>query len=261
MGFNCVLLSNIFLSASLITLAKIHVGCIERDVDNGNIVAVDDICDKRVYGFKPSSLMTNIAALSGVLAAFLLPFIGAIVDYTRHRKLIGCIAAVVIMTVQAVQIGTVEATWFTMAILQALNGFFTAALRVVAFAYLPEIQRIVGDEVMPRLNARFLIWGSWSQLLYLVVVAGIGLLLKTFNDDVVIAQIGQGADVILSGVFFALAFYFFTKKEARRELPEKSFLLFAGFKQVFCTSRGIWKHYRSTLGWFFLAVLFGRTGK
>jgi len=104
-----------------------------------------------------------------------------------------------------------------------------------------------------------LIWATCGQIFYLVLVAGTGFVTKTANNDVRTAQVAQGIDAILSGAFYGLAFYFFTPKEPRRELLPNSTLFFAGFKQVFSTSRGIWKHYRTTLMWFFLAVLFART--
>jgi len=258
MSNNCLLLSNVFLSASFITLAKNHAGCMQKD-ENGNFSVIDEVCDKKVYGFKPSSFITNIAAIAGVLVAFLLPFIGAIVDYTRYRKLIGCIAAALVISIQTIQIGTVEATWFFMTILQAINGFLSQCVRLAAFSYLPEIHRIVGDRIMPQLNTRFFILAACASITYLVLVAGSGFLTKTFNNDVKTAQIGQAVDMVVSGIFYALGFYFFTKKEPRRELPENESLFFAGFKQVFFTARGIWRHYRSTLGWFFLAVIFART--
>ncbi len=73
-GSGPVVMSNAFLAASLIALAKMEIGC-EPDED----------CDGKVYGFKPSSLITIIATISGILSCLLLPLLGAIVDYTRFR--------------------------------------------------------------------------------------------------------------------------------------------------------------------------------
>jgi MFS-type transporter involved in bile tolerance (Atg22 family) len=154
-------MSNVFLSTSLITLAERSVGCIDGEQ-----------CSGEVYGFRPSSLITIIATISGVLSALLLPFIGAIVDYTKHRKLLGVIVAFVLISVQAIQIGTVEATWFPMAILQALNGFFYQALTLAAYAYLPEIKRAVGEETMTKYSSNFYMWMFSCEAMYLVVVIG-----------------------------------------------------------------------------------------
>ena len=81
-------MSNVFLSRSLIKLAENEA--LQSCEDEG--IVADD-CELTVYGFRPSSLVTNIAVIAGLLAAFLLPIVGAIVDYTDHRKLVGGISA------------------------------------------------------------------------------------------------------------------------------------------------------------------------
>lgn len=242
-------MSNVFLSTAFITLAKRSVGCSDED----------EICEGQVFGFKPSSLITIIATVSGLLSASLLPVIGAIVDFTKHRRIMGKILAVWIISIQAIQIGTVERTWFVMAILQALNGFFYQASAVVAYAYLPEIKRAVGDATMTKYSSQFQMCMFSNQSLYLVVVIAVSIVFKF--DNVVTAHFGQGFDVALSGFFYLLAFYFFTQKEPRRNLPQGSTLVTAGFKQVYTTVKGIYKYYPSTMGWFFLAVTFGESGK
>ncbi len=76
-GSGPVIMSNVFLSTSLIVLAKMDLGC---DVEDSEAV-----CEGKVYGFKPSSLITLIATVTGILSSFLLPFLGALVDYTKYR--------------------------------------------------------------------------------------------------------------------------------------------------------------------------------
>lgn len=242
-------MSNVFLSTALITLGKRSLGCLDDD----------KICEGTVYGFRPSSLITIIATVSGLLSAFLLPIIGAIVDYTPYRKFMGGVFALLLIAVQAIQIGTVQATWFPMAILQAINGFFYQALTLAAYAYLPEIKRAVGEATMTKYSSRFYMWMFGNEALYLVIVIGLSLALKA--DDVLTGQLGQIIDVAVSGFFYALGFYFFTHKEARRKLPQGSSLIFAGFKQVCVTSRGIIQHYPKTLTRFLLGVVFAESGK
>ncbi len=108
-------MSNIILATSFLFLAKRQVaGCEEeQDVE----------CTAKVYGMKPSSLITVIGTVSGLLTAFFLPIIGAIVDYTPFRWECGAYSSAVFILIQAIQIGTGDRTWFVMAILQAINGF------------------------------------------------------------------------------------------------------------------------------------------
>ena len=244
-----VIMSNVFLSTSLITLAQRSLGCKDED----------EVCDGKVYGFRPSSLITIIATISGLMSAFLLPIIGAVVDYTKYRKSLGVIFASLLIFIQAVQVATVEATWFPMAILQAVNGFFYQALTLAAYAYLPEIKHAVGEATMTIYSSSFYMWMFGSQAMYLVIVIAIAIAINA--DDVLTAQIGQAIDAVVSGSCYVLGFYFFTHKEARRELPQRSTLIGAGFKQVFVTTKGIKAHYPTTLGLFLLAVVFSEAGK
>ena len=248
-------MSNVFLSTALIALAKRHVGCNDI-VEEGE---EEEECLGQIYGFRPSSLITIIATISGLLSAFLLPIIGAVVDYTKHRRSAVAIFATLLIAIQAIQIGTVQATWFPMAILQAINGFFYQALTLAAYAYLPEIRSAVGDATMTSYSSKFYMWMFGMEIVYLIVVIGITTVLEA--DDPLTGRIGQAVDAPLSGFFYALGFYFFTNKEPKRSLPEGTSLITAGFKQVFVTSKGIIQHYPSTLTWFLLAVVFAEAGE
>jgi MFS-type transporter involved in bile tolerance (Atg22 family) len=137
-------MSNIFISSSFIYLASIEAGCIDAD---GKVL---DECNVKVRGQTPASLVANIAVISGLLSAFFMPIIGAMVDYTPYRKQLGQATAFIITVIQTVQIGTVQATWFPMSILQALAGFFYQVEILATYAYLPDISGTVGQAVMTK---------------------------------------------------------------------------------------------------------------
>jgi MFS-type transporter involved in bile tolerance (Atg22 family) len=137
-----VVMSNIFLSTSLIYLANDDAGCLDDEDE------VIDNCDARVYGQSPAALVANIAVFSGLLSALLMPLVGAMVDYTPHRRNIGVWVAALIILIQAVQIATLPATWFAMAILQGIAGFLYQMQVLATYAYLPDIAREVGATIM-----------------------------------------------------------------------------------------------------------------
>lgn len=146
-----VVMSNIFLSTSLIYLASEEAGCLDEE---GKVI---EDCNNKTHGFQPPSLIANIAVISGLLSAFLMPYFGAVVDYTPHRRAVGIGAALLLIVIQAVQIGTVSATWFPMIILQAIAGFIYQVEVLATYAYLPEIARAVGEKIMTQCE---FVWGG-----------------------------------------------------------------------------------------------------
>lgn len=138
-------MSNIFLSTSLIFLASKEAGCLNEEGDE-----VLDECDEKVYGFKPVSLISNIAIMSGVLSALFMPIAGAMIDYTAFRRQVGIGGALLMVLIQGVQIGTVSSTWFAMAILQAVAGFLYQVQVLAVYAYLPDIATTIGQQIMTR---------------------------------------------------------------------------------------------------------------
>ena len=249
MGCGPVLYSNVILSVSLLYLAKVEANC---DGDDDNLV-----CDK-VYGFDPRSINTTIGTISGLMAAFMLPLIGAITDSTRHRRTLGIITAAVLMSIQAIQIYTVQETWFIMSILQAINGFLYQVLILTFYAYLPEIGRDVGGETMNKYSSGYYVYLFGTQVTFAVVIIALaaGFQLST----VPLAMLSQALNVPVSGFFFFLAWRYFTPKEPKRILGPNESVLTSGFLQVFRTAKGIYNSYGSTLGMFLLAVVMMESG-
>lgn len=128
--------TGVFLASSLLFLAYDDAGCID---DEGNLTS----CDNTVFGFRPSSILTNISVITGLAAAVLNPFIGTIIDYTDYRHALGCGVSLGMVLIQGAQGYTVAATWFYMALLQAVVAFLKEVYLMSAYAYLPDIK----DEV------------------------------------------------------------------------------------------------------------------
>lgn len=242
-GAGPVIISNVFLSTSLILLAEREINCEEDDVPCG-----------KVYGLKPSSLISLIATLSGILSCFFLPFMGAIVDYTRHRWSLGVISCSVLVLVQAIQIGTVQKTWFIMSILQAFNGFVYQVVTLASYAYLPEIASEVTEKKYNWYTSLYYIVMFGHQALYIVIIVALDMIFEL--DDVQVGMLSQGLDTIVTGSYWSMCWFYFTKRDAITKLPEGKSLFSAGFSQVFNTAIGIQKHYPKTVGYYFMGVVF-----
>ena len=91
-------MSNIFLSTSFVYLAQEEAGCLD---DNNEVI---EDCDGKAYGFQPASFISNIAVISSVLSALFMPLIGAMVDYTRHRKTLGIVVSTMMIMIQIIRL-------------------------------------------------------------------------------------------------------------------------------------------------------------
>ena len=248
-----LIISNLFLLSSLLYLANEAAGCIDED---GEIL---ENCEGRVYGQKPGSLIANIAVISGVMSALLMPLFGAILDYTSYRWITGVMASMTIVVIQAIQIGTVSSTWFPMAILEAFAGFLYMVLILATFAYQPDLARQVGEAKLTKFQGNFGSLQFGLEVVFLIVAVGLSILLK-FNgggeDNVRLAQVTQAMSVIWSIPTAILAWRLLPHVPASRTLPEKQRLWSAGFKENWQTTKRIYRDYRKSLFLFLVGTAF-----
>jgi len=243
-----IVMSNIYLSSSLLYLANVEAGCDMDDVNN---------CSKEVFGFRPSSLLTITVTVSGVLAALLMPVIGAIVDFTPHRKLLGILSAFSIVMIQSIQILTNQKTWFVMSILQALAGFLYIVQVLATYAYLPEVGRLVDELTMTKFTSRFTMIQFGGQSLYLIIITAVALVFEL--NEVKLAQCSQTINAFIILIFFTIAWKLLPSRPQIHDLNGKNIIM-AGFIQNWNTMKGINKHYAKGLRFFLIASCFTSAG-
>jgi MFS-type transporter involved in bile tolerance (Atg22 family) len=251
-GRGSVLASNIFISTSLLYLASEEVGCVDESAETFD-------CDAKIHGFRPSSLITNIAVITGLLSAFANPVIGAIVDYTDYRHATGLYSCIGIIAIQAIQVYTVSSTWFAMAILQAIAGFLYQIVITTTYAYFPELSGEVGEKVLKNVSPKLTMLQFGTQAAFLVVIIGISIGIS--SNDVVTAQISQGINTALIIVAWGIGWRkLLPKAKAKRSLPEGKTIWGAGFTQLYYTAKHINTHYKRSIRWYLLALCFAEAG-
>jgi MFS transporter, UMF1 family len=111
-------MASVFFGPALLQLGKdiVAIKC-EGNLDD----EVDCETNTRVYGFKPTSVLTNIAVFAGLIASFLLPILGAIVDHTSYRKQLGMFSAMALTLIKVAEIGVSIRTWFPIVCIQTLS--------------------------------------------------------------------------------------------------------------------------------------------
>ncbi|KAH8061475.1 Vacuole effluxer Atg22-like protein [Aureococcus anophagefferens] len=136
----CVLSTNIFFNIALLKLATIAAGCRPEGNDD------DGACTKHVYGLKPSSLVTTVVMVGQLSAAFLMPFVGAAVDYTDSRRLFGSASAWILAVTTLLQAVISRRTWQLVACLQVVSIASYVCHQVAVLSYLPGLSVVDGAE-------------------------------------------------------------------------------------------------------------------
>lgn len=113
--------SAVFVSTALLKSAKQAAGCETEppEDDDSNIVPE---CYGRIYGMRPSSLLTNIVMTVGLISAVIMPLVGSIIDHSRYRRAVGRISAGAFVILVVLQIVLLERAWFVAAVLQVFVG-------------------------------------------------------------------------------------------------------------------------------------------
>jgi MFS transporter, UMF1 family len=122
--------SSIFLSTALVKIASKAAGC---DLDDPNE------CDKRVYGLKPSSMLSIILMILGAASAILMPLVGALLDTSNYRRGVGAASAFTLCILTFIQSFVSEKNWFPMLLLNVAGAVTMTVNICVALAYLPEL--------------------------------------------------------------------------------------------------------------------------
>jgi len=237
-----------YMGSAILRLASDAAGCPSPRNCNNTVAA----------GLKPSSLLTLVSTVAGVVAAILMPIFGAIVDHTRHRKLVGIVSAVVAVLVTGMQIGISydPNNWLYILILDGIQTFAVLVHATAVFAYLPDIT--LNHKVLPKYNGHFYIRQFLSQVSVGVVVILISWKrgdTQSIESSVLTARDGAAVAFSYACVLFGYGWTFlFRKRPALSHVPEGSNLVTTGFRQVYNTSRKIGSKYRA-LRWFMFSLL------
>lgn len=242
--------SGAFLGTALLRLAKESVGCaVEPLDDSGSIPA----CDERLFGIlRPSSLLTTYTIVVGMVSAALLPLLGAVVDYTPHRRLIGRCFSVTFCVLLLPQIAIGPETWLAVAILQIGVAFVGWAQSMVTYAYLPELTD--SAERLSGYTQSYTVLSFSSMVIYIVVTVGVASAAGFADDTVATARLGMAIAFVISCVFLSAAWgSLMQKRPAARTLSDGQSLWTAGFIQVYRTSIHVY-HHLPALKWFYLSI-------
>jgi MFS-type transporter involved in bile tolerance (Atg22 family) len=238
----------VFLSTAIINLAKKQAGCV-TEIPEGEVKAPE--CDAKVYGIKPSSLLTTYGTIVGLISAFCLPVVGAIVDYTPHRKWVGLISSIFQIAFIFSQIFINESNWFLMTILQVFSAFTGWIHTLVAFAYLPELTE--DANLLVSWTANFHMLQYISLVLFLLYMLGVLYATGYNGNDILSTRVASISSLIIVSPCYLWTWTMLMKhRDAFHQLTENS-LWTVGFIKVYRTSKMLGMRFRA-LFWFFVNV-------
>lgn len=253
MGQALVLSSVVYMSNSLLFLASEAAGCVN---DNGRLIRG---CENTIYGFKPTTLLSNIYVIQGLLNAFCMPIIGAVIDCTSLRRGVGRTAAILIWVFQLAQIGTVSSTWFIMSLLQAVIGFLFELNYISAIPYVIQLSSEMTSEALSFVNRNAFICYFAVGFTYTVAIALISSAVGL--NQVQTAHFSQSVYVVAAGPLLYMAWIkLLPAVPARRQLAEGKKLWMEGFRQNWRTCIRMQKDFKQGLRWFLISTAFSEGG-
>jgi MFS-type transporter involved in bile tolerance (Atg22 family) len=242
-GRATVAMSSTLLGPALLQLASEAAGCAP---DSG------DKCANKVYGMRPSSLMTNIAAISGVIVCVMLPIFGSIIDHTKYRRQVGIYTAIAVIILKGIETAISSRTWFLIACLQVFLLFLYNIHLTTAYAYISELSS--EPQKLSRYNSSFYTSLYIATVVFLIVVIGIGMILDV--DDVGTARISQILVTVILIVCWSIAWlYYLPDRPAASKVPNGMSVISAGCRKLYRTLRTISAN-NMALSFFLISVAF-----
>jgi MFS-type transporter involved in bile tolerance (Atg22 family) len=243
-GRGAVIMSSLFLGPALLELAYDAAGCKQND---------DEVeCEAKIYGFRPSSLLSNIAIVAGLLASVLLPLFGAIVDHTQYRRPVGAYTAAALTVVKGVEMMVGATTWFYVAMLQVVSSLLYNFHITATYAYTSELSS--DGSKQSEYNSAFFVILYVSCLLFMIEVLTVAGIAGT--DDIGTARISQGITATTAAICFSLAWkYLFRDRPALSQVPHGMNLVTCGFRKILQTFTQIHREHRA-LQRLMLSVMF-----
>lgn len=241
-----------FVVPAIMHLASKEAGC-ETELAEGETILPE--CTETVYGMKPSSLITLVSTISSVVVAITTPLLGALVDYTPHRRLIGRILSLLYCLLVVPQIFLSEDNWFGMLMGFLLLGTVMWSQTLTLHAYLPELTD--NEEELNQLTKVLSLGPFLSIIVFTCIIMAISTIFGWRDNEVATARLSAAVCFPMLCVVYSISWgILLEKRPALNKLQPGQSLWTAGFTQVYKTSKMIYHNYKA-LAWFYVAVAFG----
>ena len=234
-----IFMSSFFVGPALLKLASSQAikidGCLEGDKEYDECVKAS-----RIYGFKPSSLLTNMGAIASLIAVVALPIFGAVVDFTSYRRQVGMYTAFGVTLIKVFELGLGPSTWFFVVCLQIISNLLYQTHSATMYSYSAELSN--QPTTQSKYQSSFALVMFASMFLYMLEVLIPSRTLEL--DDIGAARIAIFVSIVNSGPLFSFSWiYFFQDKPPASKIPHDQNILTAGFRKLASTFNEISNKY------------------
>lgn len=153
-----------YLSTAIIERAYADAGCMPEIPEDETEISERH---NRVYAIKPLSILSLFVMVLGITCAILMPLVGALLDASNRRGLVGGITALGVTILTFGQSFISKDNWFIVFILQLVSFVFLTVNSCLASAYLPELT--MDKHTLARYNTVIMIFIFFAIVLFLVV--------------------------------------------------------------------------------------------
>ena len=211
--------SGAFFATTMLRLADdamvCHAQSAQLDISNAAVV---ELCGPTFGSINPSSLLSMYAIIVGIVSTTFLPLLGAIVDYTKHRRLVGRISSTLFVLFQIPSILLNKNNYpmiLSLHVIAILIGWIQMSM---LFAYLPELTSC--EKKLASYTRSITIWTFSATIIYLLSVVGFVTIIGKGGDDVFTSMVGMATSFGINAIFSALAWGFLLgKRGALHERP------------------------------------------
>lgn len=194
----------------------------------------------RIYGFKPSSLLTNMGTITSLVSIISLPLFWAIVDFTPYRKQVGMFTAFGVVLIKIFELGLGPTTWFFVARLQILSSFFYQTHSATMDTYSAELSNQPTKQSKFQTSFALIMFASMFLFMLEVLIPSRILHL----EDIGIARFAIVVSICNSLPLFSFGWvYFFRDRPPASKLPNGQTILTAGFRKLASTFNEISSKY------------------
>jgi MFS-type transporter involved in bile tolerance (Atg22 family) len=238
-----------FVGTALIRIAKEAAGCPTEPPEGETVIPE---CNEKVYGIKPSSFLTTYTMIVGVASACMLPLMGAVIDYTPYRLLVGRILSFLFTVLILPTIFLNEDNFFAVAIVQVVLSFTSWAQTALSYSYLPELT--TDERLLNEYTKSFTVLSFGSMVVFLGIVIAPLQLAGYGDDDLMATKVAMSIAFCVNAVLLSCSWgLLFGPRKRMHELPSHKSLWTAGFIQLYHTAKNIATNYRA-LKWFYISV-------